>query len=69
MFRATSRLRHKSKRKLVHMCIEKESEGWNCIVPIHHAGEFHKHYCATNSGHVFDSLDHSVFWEAVYQKG
>lgn len=64
MFKPTSRLRHKDKRKLLQMCIEKEAEGWECIIPIHHTGRLFNHY----RGNDFDGLDQQTFYEAVYRK-
>lgn len=68
MFKPTSRLRHKSKRKLVQMCIEKEKDGWRCIVPIHHSDQYFKHFSQRDGRYEFDNVDSSSFYEAVYKK-
>lgn len=68
MFRPVSRLRHKSKRKLVDMCIEKESEGWRCIVPIHLSDNYYKHFAMTDKGYEHRNTDQNSYWTAIYEK-
>lgn len=65
---AISRVRHPDKYQCVLQCIEKEDEGFECIVPIRRVTRYHKHFKRDGKFVEFIGDSGDSYWEAVYRK-
>ena len=63
-----SKMRHKSKYKLVQMCIEKENQGWYCVEPIKQVSHYHKDFKRDGNRFEFVGTDTEIFYEATYTR-
>lgn len=65
-----SRPKHHTKLGLVKICIDKESEGWECVVPIHFVTKGHQEYRRKgDTNYEFKGYSQSDgYYKAIYSK-
>lgn len=65
---AISKVRHPDKYKCVLLCIDKENDGFECIVPIKRVSYYRKNFKHNGNYIDYASTDVYGYYEAIYHK-
>lgn len=65
---AISRVKHPDKYQCLKLCMQKESEGWECVRSIQKVNKFTKHFSYDGRDVLFRGFTDDGYYEAIYRK-